>query len=298
MNGILLVDKPSGLTSHDVVNRIRRITGVKKVGHTGTLDPNATGLLVLCIGEATKLIPYLEEGSKNYVAEINFGSETDTDDITGTITKIGNLDTDYEKLLEIFPEFLGEQLQTVPLYSAKKVKGKKLYSYAREGKDVELPKNKITIDSINIVDDSRFPDHLTIEVSCSKGTYIRSLIRDIGRRFGTLANMGDLRRYRSNTFSLEDSVVLDDDLSIEEIKEKIIPLSELNLNFPKIGIDPKSERFLINGNQLYGHNLLDDIEDLKENTLVSLFCDNDFRGIGKIVRNKRKVIQPVRIFNY
>lgn len=297
MNGILIVDKPSGLTSHDVINKLRKLTGIKKIGHTGTLDPNATGVLVVCLGEATKLIPYLEEGNKAYSAEVIFGSETDTDDSTGTITQTSSLNTDLEILKKVLVKNTGKFEQTVPIYSAKKIKGKKLYEYARKNEQVELPKNSIEIFSIELKDDSDFPEKVTIDVECSKGTYIRSLVRDIGIDFNTLAHMGNLRRTKSNTFKISDSVTLDD-LNSENIGDYLIPFNQINLELPKINISDQGVKYFKNGNQLFGRNLLDDIENLESDQLVALNYKDNLSGIGKIKKVKnRKVIQPIRIFN-
>jgi len=220
MDGLLIIDKPEGLTSHDVVARVRRILKTKRVGHTGTLDPFATGVLVLLIGKATRLAQFVDKDEKEYEAVVQFGSETDTGDKTGTqIAECGMRSeavaerlrlTDWEAVLS---EFRGEIEQVPPMYSAKKVAGKKLYELAREGKAIERKPVKVFIRELELLDDSGIgmpTSALPIRVVCSAGTYIRTLAQDIGRRTGLGAHLTALRRTRAGRFSLDQSVGLDD----------------------------------------------------------------------------------------
>jgi len=204
----LLIDKPKGITSHDVVDKVRRVTGEKRVGHAGTLDPNATGLLIVGIGrESTKQLGNFSKLTKKvYKAKIVFGEIRDTDDIKGKVvfkskklTKIPDV-----KIVNILKKFKGEQEQIPPIYSAIKIKGKKAYSFAREGKVIKLPPRKITIYKINMIDYS-FPS-LTIEVTCSAGTYIRALARDIGNELGIGAYLADLNRTQIGKAHLSEAI--------------------------------------------------------------------------------------------
>ncbi|MFH1782705.1 MAG: tRNA pseudouridine(55) synthase TruB [Candidatus Omnitrophota bacterium] len=208
MDGILLIDKPKGLTSHTIVSVIRKRFKVKKVGHAGTLDPMATGVLVLLIGKATKLCSSLIQDDKEYIATLSLGKSTDTQDSTGKIVEekpVDNIDKDI--IEETFNSFLGEYLQIPPMTSAKKHKGIKLYKLARRGKVVARCPSKIVIHDIEILE-HRLPD-ISFRVVCSKGTYIRTLCEDIGKRLGYPAHMSSLRRTRSGRFNLKDAFILD-----------------------------------------------------------------------------------------
>lgn len=230
MDGILIVDKPAGLTSHDVVNRVRRLLGTKRVGHTGTLDPFATGVLVLLVGKATRLAQFLDKDEKEYEAVAQFGFETDTGDITGmrsTEYGMGNEEiadvlakTDWETVLN---KFRGEIEQVPPMFSAKKVAGKKLYEHARKGGVLERKPVKVSISVVKIIESGlRIPHSaLRIRVACSAGTYIRTLAEDIGREVGVGAHLAELRRTRAGKFDLSQSVTLD------ELAQRAEPASAL-----------------------------------------------------------------------
>ncbi|GFP27602.1 tRNA pseudouridine(55) synthase TruB [Candidatus Hakubella thermalkaliphila] len=200
-DGILIVDKPGGLTSHDVVLKIRKYTPQKKVGFIGTLDPLATGVLPICIGKATKLSSFLSSQDKEYLAHILLGIRTDTDDISGRIVEEREVSVPPGKVKKVVESFTGDIEQIPPLYSAIKRGGKKLYQYAREGKKISLPPRKLRIHSLELADilDGK---ELVIKVRCSKGTYIRSLARDIGKELGCGATLKELRRLASGNFDL------------------------------------------------------------------------------------------------
>lgn len=200
-DGILIVDKPGGLTSHDVVLKIRKYTPQKKVGFIGTLDPLATGVLPICIGKATKLSSLLSSQDKEYLAHILLGIRTDTDDISGRIVEEREVSVPPGEVKKVVESFTGDIEQIPPLYSAIKRKGKKLYQYAREGERISLPPRKIRVHSLELVDilDGK---ELVIEVRCSKGTYVRSLARDIGKELGCGATLKELRRLASGNFDL------------------------------------------------------------------------------------------------
>lgn len=233
MNGVLLVNKEKGVTSRDVVNEVSHILGTKKIGHTGTLDPMATGVLVLCIGSSLKLVESLMDHDKEYIATILLGVETDTLDITGEVQrKVVPQNITKERVVEVLKKFQGKIKQEVPKYSAIKVGGKKLYEYARAGIEVSLPVHEVEISQIELVGDV-VNNTFQIHVSVSKGTYIRSLVRDIGYALGTVAVMTDLVRTRVGKFLLEDA------FSISDIKAGSYALLEPRevLDLPIIMVD-------------------------------------------------------------
>jgi len=219
MNGILLVDKPSGMTSHDVVDFIRRKFGFKKVGHAGTLDPLATGLLVILIGSATKRSQFLTDEGKSYEATIALGIHTDTGDREGKVLSIGKCDISREEIEKILLNFVGEIEQVPPMFSAKKHKGKRLYVYARKGIEVKRKARKITVKKIEILNFSN--NKIFLSIDCSKGTYIRQLACDIGMAIGCGAHIVALRRTRSGQFGINNCVKLD-----ELAKESMDTLNE------------------------------------------------------------------------
>ena len=207
-NGILNIDKPQGITSHDVVDVIRKIFPNTKVGHTGTLDPLATGVLPICIGEATKLTNNITAENKEYKVQMLLGIETDTYDITGKIILANVVKEDEIYIKERIKRFVGKQLQTPPMYSAIRVAGKHAYALAREGKEVKLEPREIEIFSIENIEVNLQSKIVSFDVSCTKGTYIRSLVNDIGKNIGCGATMMELRRIRTGNFSIEDSIPL------------------------------------------------------------------------------------------
>ena len=211
MDGIIAVRKEKGYTSHDVVAKLRGILHMKKIGHTGTLDPDAEGVLPVVLGKATKLAEFLTDKDKTYEAVLHLGLETDTQDMTGTVLKELPVSVTEEQVRAAVSSFLGEQQQIPPMYSALKVNGRKLYEIAREGKTVERKPRTVFFHSIEI-QDMELP-LVKISVTCSRGTYIRTLCHDIGKKLGCGACMEELVRTRSGQFRLEDS------LTLEEIRE-------------------------------------------------------------------------------
>ena len=206
--GILIIDKPKDFTSRDVVNKLNYVFKTKKIGHTGTLDPLATGVLVIAIGKYTKLVNVLTCLDKEYIAEVKLGIKTDTGDITGNIVENSSWNFTKEELNNVLSSFVGKYIETVPIYSAIKVNGKKLYEYARAHEKVTLPTREVEIKEINLINykDNKF----TFQCVVSKGTYIRSLIEDICAKIGTIGVMSDLRRVRQGKFRIEDSYTLGD----------------------------------------------------------------------------------------
>ena len=234
MDGILIIDKPAGITSHDVVARVRRILKTKRVGHTGTLDPFATGVMVVLVGKATRLAQFLDKDKKEYEAAVRLGFETDTGDRTGSprsqvsSPKEVNLD----EIESVLLEFRGQIEQTPPMYSAKKIDGKKLYESARKGIEVERKSITVTIHHLDIIANSATEDlgsgtwDLGLTVACSAGTYIRTLAEDIGRKVGVGAHLAELRRTRAGRFDLSRSVTLDDLSELDDPTSVLIPMEE------------------------------------------------------------------------
>lgn len=208
MDGIIVVNKPKGITSRDVVNKACKLLNTKKIGHTGTLDPIATGVLVLCVGKATKLVEALTKNDKEYIATVKLGILTDTLDTDGTIIEKKQASLDKNELENVLKSFIGMYNQEVPIYSAVKINGKKLYEYAREKKEVMLPKRMVEIKDIKLLELNN--NYYKFKVSVSKGTYIRSLIKDINKKLGILGVMSDLIRTRQGKFLINDSYSLED----------------------------------------------------------------------------------------
>ena len=249
-NGILIVNKPSGITSRDVVNIVGKTLNIKKVGHTGTLDPMATGVLVLCLGNALKVCELITANDKEYIAKVILGIETETLDTTSPIINTKKTNITKEEIEKVLNSFKGSYLQEVPKYSAVKINGKKLYEYAREGKEIELPKKMVTIYDIQLVSDITYYNDTTtfyIKTTVSKGTYIRSLIRDIGYKLNTYGCMDSLERTRQGIFNIDNSNTL------EEIKNnnyKLLSIEESLPNIPLVEVDNKTLFKIKNGVKL------------------------------------------------
>lgn len=225
MNGIVVINKETGYTSRDVVNVLNKVFNTKKIGHTGTLDPLATGVLVVCIGKYTKLVNKITSYNKEYIATIKLGIKTDTLDITGkVIDSDNNLEVDTNVLLNTLNSFLGKSMQQVPIYSSIKINGKKLYEYARNNEEVEVPFREIEVFDIELLENKK--DEIKFRVVVSKGTYIRSLIRDISDKLGVLGTMKALVRTRQGSFTLEESYTL------KEVENNNFTLLEVGDIFP------------------------------------------------------------------
>ena len=243
MNGILVIYKEKGYTSRDVVNVLGRELKTKKIGHTGTLDPLATGVLVVCVNQGLKLVELLTDHDKEYIAKIRLGIETDTLDITGNVLKSEQIRSySKEEVEEVLKRFVGKIKQVVPKYAAIKVNGKKLYEYARNGEEVELPVRDIEIYDLKLISDIKNGEFY-IKCLVSKGTYIRSLVRDIGYALGTVATMVELERTSLGKFSLEDTYTLDD---IRSGMYSILDINEV-LDLPKVVVNSELEKKIKNG---------------------------------------------------
>ena len=280
-SGILNIDKPQGITSHDVVDVIRKIFPTQKVGHTGTLDPIATGVLPICIGEATKLSDNLVATVKKYKVKMLLGVETDTYDVTGKIVFASVVKQDEIYIKERIKRFVGKSMQTPPLYSAIRVDGKRAYSYAREGKSVELEPRPIEIYAIEDINVDMPNREVTFVVTCSKGTYVRSLVNDIGKKIGCGAIMTELCRIKTGDFDIKDSIKLYDFLKLdyEDMLKSIVSIEEYYKEAKKVILDRKDYNKFLNGVML-DVNVGDGI--------VRVYCDNRYRGLGVISKLKLK----------
>ncbi len=266
VNGILVVNKPKGLTSRDVVNKVSKILHTKKVGHTGTLDPIASGVLIICLGNATKLCELLTSEYKEYIGTIKLGIRTDTLDITGNLLEKQTFNISEEKIIKVLNSFLGKSIQTTPLYSAVKVNGKKLYEYARAGIKVELPKREIDIKEIELLS---FKDYkIVFRAIVSKGTYIRALIEDICTSLKTIGTMSDLIRTKQGLFKLEDAMSLEE---IDSQNLKILTIEDVLKDIETLNIDKNLYEKVKNG-AIINKKFKDNIASLKYNgKIIALY---------------------------
>ena len=253
MNGIILIDKPRDWTSHDVVGKLRRLLREKRIGHSGTLDPMATGLLVVFVGRATRAVEFAESDEKQYVAGLRLGVETDTQDITGTVLSEKEQHVTEEELRAVLPRFMGEIDQIPPMYSALKVNGQKLYDIARKGGEVERKPRRITIHNLEIGDNSHLEEgDFCLDVTCSKGTYIRTLCRDIGEALGCGGTMSSLRRVRAGGFHLSQAVTLEHVAEMTEqgrAEELLMPVDSLFSAFAPMTLTEKQTKRTMVGGQ-------------------------------------------------
>lgn len=253
MNGIINVYKERGFTSHDVVAKLRGILHMKKIGHTGTLDPEAAGVLPVCVGQATKVCSLLTDTDKTYVAAVKLGLTTDTQDMTGKILTRNPVRTTEADIRNVLSGFVGEIWQIPPMYSAIKVNGKKLYELARQGKEVERKPRQITIHELRLQKIELAEQQFTIEVTCSKGTYIRTLCQDIGEKLGCGAAMKSLVRTRSGRFALENALTLEEIEAYRKAGQTdcfLMPIDSVFEKFAKCTVREEGMRFLQNGNQI------------------------------------------------
>ncbi|MFZ3576649.1 tRNA pseudouridine(55) synthase TruB [Virgibacillus sp. DJP39] len=294
MNGILPLWKPAGMTSHDCVSRIRKLFGTKKVGHTGTLDPQVEGVLPICIGQATKIVPFLTDTKKVYIAELSLGTSTDTEDAEGEI--IAKKEVQHvpssEEIEKVLGEFRGKIIQVPPMYSAVKVNGKKLYEYARANEKVDRPKREVNIHHLQLLetDENKFK----LKVVCSKGTYIRTLCVDIGKALGYPAHMSGLLRTETGSFTEEDTV------SFKQIEEKADSQQQSELLFPIIRgllhLDHYSVDDETSKKVLFGQKLTKPVINLSTDQFVILY-QGEVLAIYQTHPEKLNQIKPVRVFS-
>ncbi|NOH14994.1 tRNA pseudouridine(55) synthase TruB [Clostridium cochlearium] len=286
MNGVINVYKPKNITSFDVVRSIKKTSKTKKVGHTGTLDPMATGVLPICLGTSTKIVDFIMNEHKEYIAKLKLGLITDTYDREGKVLK----EEDSSQILEeevitCINSFIGEIIQVPPMYSAIKVKGERLYNLARKGIEIEREGRKINIYHIEVLN-VNLP-YVEFKVNCSKGTYIRSLCYDIGNKLGIGATMWELERTKTGEFSIENSIKLED-LNEENIEEFIIPTEKALNKYEKIKVDEYFGKLLKNGVKVKDKRLLNKIE---ANEILRVYEEEKFIGLGQKTREGFKIIK-------
>lgn len=275
--GFLNIYKPKGLTSHDVVARLRKITKVRQIGHTGTLDPFATGVLPICIGKATRLIEYLDD-DKEYLATVQFGKNTATYDLEGEITATFDKKVTEEDVKNTLKDFEGEISQIPPIYSAIKVNGKKLYDYARQGQDIEIKPRKVTISKIELKEFDKTSQSAKITVACSKGTYIRSIAYDLGAKLGCGGYLTALERTQAGKFQVNTAIKLEDLTEVSQIVENLInPLDMLNIPIHNLS---ENER------ERVSHGMSICNSDFPDSDIVILSYGGRIYAIGKVEQNK------------
>lgn len=282
MDGIIVINKPKGITSREVVNKVCKLLNTKKVGHTGTLDPIATGVLVLCVGKATKLVETLTSNDKEYVATVKLGILTDTLDTDGTIIEEKCVNLDKDKLVNVLNSFIGTYNQEVPIYSAVKVNGKKLYEYARAKKEVTIPKRMVEIKKIKLLEFGN--DYYKFKVMVSKGTYIRSLIKDINDKLGAIGVMSDLVRTKQGKFSINNSYTLE---NMENNNYNVLTITDVL----------KDENCVIISNTLFEKVKNGALINNEYNTSMVTFIYNDsVIAIYKIYDKDKSKLKPYKMF--
>ncbi len=280
MEGVVNVLKPPGMTSSDVVTDIRHIFSMKRVGHTGTLDPGAAGVLPVCLGRATRLFDRLTDKKKEYIAEITFGTETDTQDAYGAVVRHLDVQVHKEALINILPRFVGEQMQTVPKYAAVRVNGTPMYKLARSGEEVEQKKRPITVHELTLLHQTGENSYL-LRVSCSRGTYVRALCSDIGAELNTCAHLSFLLRTNSGMFTLENAYTLEELRAMKESGEllsAVIPVDKALHDMPELHLGDLSERekrLLLNGASIERG------EEFRMGETVKVYLDGRFITLGE-----------------
>lgn len=281
MDGIFNIYKEKGFTSHDVVAIVRRTIHMKKVGHTGTLDPDAEGVLPVCVGKATKLSDVIMDGRKSYRAMLKLGVTTTTEDASGEVLETKEVNFDEENIRKVTASFIGKLEQVPPMYSAVKVNGKKLYELAREGKEIERKSRTIEVYDIRI---RRFlpPDRVEMDVDCSKGTYIRTLCADIGKALGCGGHMAELLRTATGAFSLENAIKLEELKALaeqEKAEDALLTMEDALWDFPMVQVSEKSTKFLYNGGKIQERFFNEKPQSYKEGDIVTAY-DHEKNLVG------------------
>ncbi len=291
INGVLLLDKPLGFSSNQALQKVKWLFQAAKAGHTGTLDPLATGLLPICLGEATKFAQYVTDADKTYIATVKFGETTTTGDAEGEILAKHSVDFDLKKLSLVCDAFVGEISQVPPMYSALKFEGKALYEYAREGVDIERKARLVNITSIQI--DSFENEVAVLTVSCSKGTYIRTLAEDIGHKLGCGAHLIGLRRTETAGYMIEDAITLEalellvKETPVEALAELLLPMDSAIAYLPRVLLNADASHYLMQGQAVWQSGVIPEGE-------LRLYDDkNQFLGLGVLQEDGK--IAPKRL---
>lgn len=296
IHGIINVYKEKGYTSHDVVTRLRKILGQKKIGHTGTLDPDAEGVLPVCLGKATKVCDLLADQDKTYQAILLLGQSTDTQDVSGEVLKSAEVTSSIKEVYEAVQAFQGEYAQIPPMYSALKVNGKKLYELAREGKTVERKARQVHIHEIKI-HEIVLP-RVSMTVSCSKGTYIRTLCHDIGEKLGCGGCMEQLLRTQVGPFYIEDSLKLEEIeilQDLNQISEHVQAIDSLFQMYPAVSVKREHLKMLLNGNALYSRQVEKYGIPEREGLVRMYDTDGNFHAIYEYLKKENR-FRPVKMF--
>lgn len=282
INGIINIYKEKGYTSHDVVAKARRILSEKKIGHTGTLDPEAEGVLPICVGKATKVVPYLTNADKCYEAQVILGAYTTTEDHTGDIVEQFEVNVTREEVEKVVKSFEGHYIQTPPMYSAIKINGVRLYELARKGIIVDRPQREVQLYQCELIEwitETSFK----IRVACSKGTYIRTLCTDIGKKLGCGAYMGTLLRTKVGSYHLEDSVTLD---FLENHKEDLVPyihsFEAIFEHYLSVKIKDVAHKLLYNGNKLSMQDIAEGTENLQDGLIKVYTSEGIFAALYRV----------------
>lgn len=297
-NGIINVYKEKGYTSHDVVAKMRGILKMKKIGHTGTLDPDAVGVLPVCMGKGTKLVELITDKDKTYEAVLKLGIATDTQDITGTVIRSSEVNVNFHQIEAAIKGYIGEYLQLPPMYSAIKVDGRRLYELARQGKEIERERRKVIIHDIRILDYREEEHEITLSVDCGKGTYIRTLLHDIGETLGCGGTMKSLIRTASGNFRIEDALTLS---RIEELVREnsldahIIPVDDMFLGFNKVQVLPDFHKLIYNGNAFHPDHIGQRTEEITTAQVRVYDSDDNFIGIYRY-DTEDNLYKPVKMF--
>jgi len=285
MDGIINLLKPPGISSNGAVTAVRKLTGVKKAGHTGTLDPGAAGVLAVCLGKATKLSEFLMDGKKEYIAEIAFGTKTDTQDSYGQVTAVLNVQVAEEDLLRVLPRFTGGIIQATPAYSAAKQNGRPLYKLARQGLDITPKQRNVTIDQIELIG-STGANRFTLRISCGKGTYIRTLCEDIGAALNVPAYMSLLIRTGTSGFTIGESVTLDELEKMAAdgtLDRAVMPVDGALSRFERLELPEALRLRLLNGNEV-----ADTALQGKADGAYRVYCGG-FLGLGMLKQGIVKI---------
>jgi tRNA pseudouridine55 synthase len=298
INGIINVYKEKGYTSHDVVAKMRGILKIKKIGHTGTLDPDAQGVLPVCIGKATKLVDMITDKDKTYEAVCKLGITTDTQDITGKVLTTAQVNVTYEQIEEVIKSYIGEYLQLPPMYSAIKVDGKKLYELARQGKEIDRERRKVIIKDIRILDYSKEDNEVKVSVDCGKGTYIRTLLHDIGETLGCGGTMKSLIRTAVGNFMAEEALKLSE---IEELVHEdrlepyVVTVDQIFEVYSKLSVDREYHKLIYNGNSFRKEHLSEPMNEVTTELIRIYDAEDTFIGIYRF-DTEDNLYKPVKMF--
>lgn len=298
INGIINIYKEKGYTSHDVVAKMRGILKIKKIGHTGTLDPDATGVLPVCIGTGTKLVDMITDKDKTYEAVLKLGITTDTQDITGTVLRTCEVHASYEEIKTAIMSYVGECLQLPPMYSAVKVNGRRLYELARQGKEIERERRNVTVKNIRILHYTAELQEITLSVDCSKGTYIRTLLHDIGGTLGCGGTMKSLIRTAVGNFKLEDAITLsrlEELVRSSRLEPYVLKADDFFKGYDKVSVLTQYHKLIYNGNRFGPEHISQKQEDIITEWVRVYDSQDGFVGIYGYDPAER-IYRPIKMF--